>query len=188
MACKEQDAERVYQYMREVEHPETYDFCVRSHHYILAPTYRQIALALHMPQRYVRECIEHLEKTGRAKNPDFTTKQKKIGKLLYRDEDGRERWLTVYAGWNCFVVLTDALGRIVEVFDQQDRFNRSFDKWTVPGGTWKPYVRSEGIYGTQNWLKWQLNVNDSAWPGGSMARILKDVGKNYTVETYDEPV
>lgn len=188
MACTERDAERVYQYMRETEHPESYDFHVTSHHYLLAPTYRQIALALKLSQRYVRECVEHLEKTGRAKKPDFATKQRKIGKLLYRDEDGSQKWLTVYAGWNCFAVLTDTSGRIVEVFDTQDRFNYSFDRWAIPGGAWEPYIRHEGIYGTQNWLKWQLNVNDSAWPGGPMARILQSVGKNYVVETYDEPV
>ena len=64
MACTERDAERVYQYMRETEHPESYDFHVTSPHYLLAPTYRQIALALKLSQRYVRECVELADRFG----------------------------------------------------------------------------------------------------------------------------
>ncbi len=188
MACTERDAERVYQYMRETERADFYDYHITSHYHMLAPTYRQIARALDMSQRYVRECIEHLEKTGRAKKPDITTKRMQIGTLLYKDEDGAQRLLNVFAGWNCYAVLVDASGRIVEVFDKQDRFNHSFDTWTIPGGSWDPYISFKSWYGNTDWLEWQLNINDSAWPGEPMARILKNHGKNYVVKTYDKPI
>ncbi len=160
--------------------------------YIPMPTYREIAKAVGIKQSQVRGYIAQLEKEGKAVKPKWTWRRK-IGTVLYRNEDGKEKTLTVYAGENCCFLLLDERSKldydIVEVFDSKDRFANSYDIWIIYGYGEKAYpgmINYKKLYGREDWLKWKVNINDTAWPGSVIAQNLK--APTYVVETYDEKI
>lgn len=170
-----------------------YDEYIRSGRtYIPMPTYRELARALSIPMAEVRMHIAALEREGKAVKPRWLWKRK-IGTLVFRGDDGRERTLEAYAGENCCFLLLAVRSRfdydIVEVFDSKKRFFDCFDTWIVYGygDTARPgMIREKKLYGKDDFVKWTVNVHDSAWPGIEIARALDKAV--YRVETYDERI
>lgn len=160
--------------------------------FVPMPTYREIALKMGIKQREVRRCIEQLEREGKAVKPKWSW-QRRMGTLLFHDDEGKERLLEAYGGENCCFVLLEVRSRfdydIVEMFDSKQRFDNSFDEWLVDGygAGAKPWcINYKRLYGRDDWLKWTLNVHDSAWPGCVVARALDKVV--YKVETYSREI
>ena len=168
------------------------DYLNGGRQFVPMPTYREIATKMGIKQREVRRYVAQLEREGKAVAPKWSWRRR-MGTLLFRDDEGRERLLEAYAGENCFFLLLDVRSRtdydIVEVFDNQHRFKESFDEWIVNGygASAKPWcINYKKFYGKDDWLKWTVNVHDSAWPGVIVYRSLDAVV--YKIESYDKPI
>ena len=77
---------------------------------------------------------------------------------------------------------------IVDVFDSDYRFQNSFDTWLLNNDGTPYMINDSKLYGKDDWLGWEININDSAWPGAIINRELSRYGKTYNVKTYDKKV
>ena len=151
------------------------------------PTYRQIAKICGISQREVSKYMAQLVSEGKAKKPEYRYVVGTVDCVL----DGLRRKLTIYGGGNCNMVWIDNYGTIWEVFDSKSRFWASMEKFSYYG------VSDEKIYKVSQFGQWNVNVNDSAWPGIEIYKYLQpkamyervdSTDKQYKITTYDKKI